>query len=131
MAIKKRVDYESPDGFQIFENEMPVAGVHARISACTAFIKGKKHQIAWAREPNNAHDSNAIRIVGTTKGLFGTKQRFLGYVPAEVSARIAAGDWFDSLIPRLRFMRISDDGYVEITFDIIGPKGEKKSYFGE
>ncbi len=126
--ISIRPDYDAPPDTEIFEYEVDVSGVRDRVGPVVAFIRGKKHRIEWEREPQNPHDQNAIKIIGVTKSLFGSKRRHVGYVPAEIAAKIAAGRWLGELTPRLRYMQISEGGYGRITFDIVGPSGRKKEY---
>ena len=131
MAVNLRPDYYTSPEFQMFENATAIAGALHRKSECGNFIAGKGHSIVWRQGPGNTHDPNAIQIIGTTKGMFSSKQHIIGYVPAEIAARIANGDWFSRLIPRLRYLRLTNDGYITIEFDIIGPKGEKKAYLNQ
>jgi len=115
-----------PDGFQIFEERLEVAGiVHRRADAAAFVSRGKDIWLELSPEPNNAHDRNAIRVIGCAKGFFGTKRYFLGYVPAPVASAIAQGDYVRRIQPRLLKAWIGDTGYVEILFQILGPKGDR------
>jgi hypothetical protein len=120
-----------PAGFQIFEERLEVAGVSHRRDAAYAFAKSREPWLEMERDPGNAHDRNAIKVLGCSKGLFGTKRRFIGYVPRDTAKRIVEGGWFDRVRVRLLKTYAGDSGFVEIGFQILGPKGELANYLAE
>lgn len=121
-------DQEIPEGFQIFEDHLEVAGVSFRKSDALMFIRSNNKWLELRREKVNKHDKNAIKIIGCSKGLFGTKRRFIGYVPKEVSSLIVNNGFWGQIQPRLSKTYIGTDGFIEIIFQILGPKGKKYEY---
>ena len=117
-----------PNGYQIFEDRLEVAGISHRLANALPFARSKKKWIEFQQEPDNKHDKNAIKVIGCTKSLFGTKKRFLGYIPKEVSKKVVENGYFQKVIPRLADTFIGDGGYIGVYFQILGPKGEKYYY---
>ena len=93
-------EQEIPEGFQIFEERLEVAGVSFRKEDAAAFATAKDGWLEFERELGNKHDSNAIRVIGCNNGLFGTKRRFIGYVPREVSRPVVEGGYWGSRLCR-------------------------------
>lgn len=119
-----------PDGFQIFEERLDVAGISYRREQALEFSKGRGLSLEFEREEGNPHDRNAIRVIGTRKTLFGTKRHFIGYVPAPVAAAIVEGGYYNKIRPRLLKTFAGESGYVEVLFQVVGPKGERLKYAG-
>lgn len=120
-----------PEGYQIYEEWLEVAGVHRRRADVIAFIKGRDPWLEFELEPTNRRDPNAIKVIGCTKGLFGPERRHIGYVPAELAARIAKTGLRELVKPRLWKTYLGDDGYVEVGFQLLGPVGhEARGAFG-
>lgn len=81
------------------------------------------------RQPNNAHDPNAIALYGvaTTKGWFGVKQHewHIGFVPADVAADVSP-NLIDAGVPvavELYGITEGSDDFYEVKFLILGPSG--------
>jgi len=121
-------EQEIPEGFQIFEDRLEVAGVSFRKSDATAFAASESVWLELEREVDNKHDKNAIRIIGCSKGFFGTRRYFIGYVPRAVSRKVVERGFWGKVKPRLLKTYIGDSGYVEILFQILGPKGQKYQF---
>jgi hypothetical protein len=119
---------EIPDGFQIFEERLEVAGVKYQLDEARAFAAGRDLTLEFEREPENPLDKNAIKIIGRRKTVFGSKHHFIGYVPSDVAAAIVEGHFYDRVAPRLLKTYIGDSGYVEILFQVLGPKGQRLKY---
>lgn len=117
-----------PDGYQIFEERLEVAGIHYRRDDAVQFANSRNKWIEFQREPENRSDKNAIKVIGCSKGFFGTLRRFIGYVPKEVSKKIIENGFYDFIIPRLMGTFIGDNEFVGIYFQILGPKGKKFNY---
>lgn len=111
-----------PDGFQIFEERLSVAGLAHRREAAADFVRGRELSLDFERETGNAYDANAIRVIGCKKWLFGTKRYFIGYIPANVSKLIVEGGYFERIRPRLLKTWMGDTGYVEVCFKFWGRK---------
>jgi hypothetical protein len=121
-------EQEIPEGFQIFADRLEVAGVSFRKGDATAFASSKDGWLEFEREPGNRQDKNAIRIIGCSKGFFGTKRRFIGYVPKEFAKMIVEGGFWERVRPRLLKTYVGDSGFVEVLFQILGPKGQKYQF---
>lgn len=65
---------------------------------------------------------------GYRNGFFGGKAKFLGYVPAEIAAKLVALNLDNCIKPRLLKTYVGDDGFVEIEFQIIGIQDRYKDY---
>ena len=121
-------DQEIPEGFQIFEDRLDVAGVSFRKADATSFAKSGTKWLELERDVENEHDKNAIKVVGCSKGFFGTKRRFIGYVPKDVSRLILTNGFWEQVQPRLLKTYLENGGFVEILFQLLGPKGKKYEY---
>lgn len=117
-----------PEGYQIYDEWLTVAGVQHRRAEVAAFIKGRQPWLEFELEPSNRHDPNAIKVIGCNRGLLGPKRRHLGYVPAEVAERIARGGFRGLVRPRLWKTYLGDSGFVEVGFQLLGPVGRKHEY---
>jgi len=121
-------DQEIPAGFQIFEDRLEVAGVSFRKGDAASFAASKNGWLELERGHGNKYDKNAIRIIGCSKGFFGTKRRFIGYVPKDIAKMIVEGGFWGRIQPRLLKTYVGDSGFVEILFQILGPKGQKYQF---
>lgn len=99
-----------------------------RKADATSFAKSGTKWLKLEREVGNKHDKNAIKVVGCSKGFFGTKCRFIGYVPKDVSKLVVANGFFGQVQPRLLKTYVGSRGFVEILFQLLGPKGKKYEY---
>lgn len=112
-------------GFQIYE-ETKVAGVSLRKSHVIDFFEAENQDLVLEREPTNTHDNNAIKVFGVSS----CGKALLGYVPKEIAARIVRTNSYSLIYPRLRSIYVADNGYVEVGFQILGPKSHKSHYSG-
>lgn len=119
---------EIPKGLQIFEERLEVVGMKYRRDDAISFANGRALSLEFEREPYNRQDPYAIKIIGCHKGSFGIKRQFIGYVPSEVAALIVEGGYYGRVIPRLLKTYVSKTGFVEILFQVHGPKGERFIY---
>jgi hypothetical protein len=113
-----------PKGFQIFEGRLPVAGISYRKGAASAFANSDNHCLRFEREPSNVHDPNAIKIIGIAQA----GEFFIGYVPKEIAEQIAVTNLFDFIQPRLARIYIGHDGFIDILYQLIGPKSKKSEF---
>ena len=131
MSNQGRITPEGiPEGFQIYEDRLTPAGITFRSDDALAFARSSMGWLELEPEPGNKYDKNAIKVIGCTKGLFWTKRRFVGYVPKGVSANLVGRRFLSLVRPRLMNTYVAEDGYIEILFQILGPKGRKKEYEG-
>ena len=101
-----------------------VAGISFRIENAVAFAKGRNHRLELEREPGNAHDPNAIKVLGVYKGWVFEHRVHIGYVPADLASLIAERGIFGQIEAYLR--NIWHGGYakdsVHVNFDIFQPE---------
>ena len=123
----KNILQDYPEDLQIYVHA-EVAGISFRKNDALIFANARNQTIEMEREPGNKHDRNAIAIYGVCH----RGRAMIGYVPKEIAAHIARSGMFDLLRPRLArvFMggENSRDPYLEIQFQILGPKGRKKEF---
>jgi HIRAN domain len=117
-----------PARFQIYMAGIMLAGISFRKRDALAFAHSRGQMIERQREPDNSHDPNAIQIYGVcSRG-----REFVGYVPKADAAYIARSGMFAELQPRLDRMYLSftnaRNPYLEIRFQILGPKGKKAEF---
>lgn len=110
-----------PKGFQIFNARLSVAGIEHRRDDALRFADDSDQTLALEREPDNTHDANAIKVIGVTRGT----RRFIGYVPKEVAEQIVGSGVADVVQPRLERIWRTDNGFVDVIFQIVGPKDKK------
>lgn len=121
-------EQDIPEGFQIFEERLEVTGVSFRKADAAAFAASENGWLELEREPDNRYDKSAIKVIGCNKEFLGTKRRFIGYIPKNISKNIDEHGFWGRVQPRLLKTYIGDSGFVEILFQIIGPKGEKHQF---
>ena len=117
-----------PVGFQIYMPGIMLAGITFRKQDALAFAHSRDQTIELQREGDNSHDSNAIQVYGVcSRG-----REFIGYVPKTDAAYIARSGMFAELQSRIDRIYLSftnpRDPYLEIRFQIIGPKGRKPEF---
>lgn len=78
------------------------------------------------REPDNPKDANAIQVIG----LCDDDEYVLGYLPRDVAAHVTRSGLLEQIQPRLMRIYIGErgDGYVEISYQLIGPKSEMRTF---
>jgi hypothetical protein len=113
-----------PTGYQIFAKNLPVAGIQHRKDEAIRFAKSSNQELSLQREPSNGFDKNAIKLIG----LSGSTQYFIGYLPKELSAQIIATGMFEIVKARLGRIYINNNDYLDIQYQIIGPKADKKKF---
>lgn len=112
-----------PKDYQIFSGA-EVAGVTFRKDDALRFARGSNQELTLEREPNNTHDKNAIKVIGKSSGW----DYFIGYVPKDIAAQIIETELFNRVKPRLMRIYQGTENYLEIHFQIIGPKVDKKQF---
>ena len=113
-----------PKDYQIYNGRLSVAGVEHRRDEAIRFADDADQTLLLEREPDNTHDANAIKVIGVSH----SKHYFLGYVPKEVAEQIVGSGLVDVVQPRLGRIWRTDGGYVDVTFQIVGPKNRKVQY---
>jgi len=112
-----------PKGYQIFASP-DVAGLSHHKAEALSFAESRNQELALEREPDNPHDSNAIRLIGVS----GSKRYFIGYLPRELSEQIVSTELFDSVRARLARIYIGQNNFLDIQYQIIGPKREMAKF---
>jgi hypothetical protein len=113
-----------PKGYQIYADALPIAGMQFRKSEAIKFAKSSNQGLSLEREPNNEHDPNAIKLIG----LSSSTKYFLGYLPKEISAQIVTTGLAESVKARLVRIYLRGDDYLDIQYQVIGPKTDKKRF---
>ncbi|WP_367115953.1 HIRAN domain-containing protein [Xanthobacter sp.] len=116
---------------------LKVAGLDHRRSDvdrfCVAVRSAEQNRLPYGLrlklEPNNAHDSNAIAVIGyaTVPLIFGRSKELsyhIGYVPAEESRSIYADLIGNGIEISSELYAIYESGhYIEVSFFVLGPPG--------
>jgi len=91
IRIKSLPPEPEEDGkFVRFIDDVMVAGISHYKDNAGLFIFGRVRQIRLEREPDNPHDRNAIRVLGSWKAPDGERVEVeLGHLPKEVAQTIA------------------------------------------
>ena len=113
-----------PTGYQIYANNLPIAGIQYRKADAIKFAKSSNQELSLQREPNNERDSNAIKLIGVS----GSSNYFIGYLPKELSEQIISTGLFESVKPRLARIYVGKNDFLDIQYQVIGPKADKKKF---
>jgi len=119
-------EQEIPEGYMIFEERLEVAGIQFQKNAAISFSQNTEGcWLELEREEDNKYDKNAIKVIGCRKAFLGSKRYFIGYVPKEISRLIIEGGYLEIVKPRLLKTYVSENDFVEILFQLLGPVGKK------
>jgi len=121
-----------PKGYQIYTT-FEVTGLHidANREVLDEFMLGDNLEISFELEPQNPHDANAIKVVGTFDRITSSSEvperakLSLGYIPRQISEGLHKTEIFSVVIPRLYSSSEHGDRWVDMTVDILGPKDDK------
>lgn len=113
-----------PSGYQIYAGHLPIAGIKYRKQDAIKFANSSNQELGLEREPNNEHDPNAIKLIGIS----GSNKYFMGYIPKDLSEQIVSTGLFDSVKPRLSRIYVGKNDFIDIQYQIIGPKTNKKQF---
>lgn len=113
-----------PTGYQIFAKNLPVAGIQHRKNEAMKFARSSNQELSLQREPSNEFDPNAIKLIG----LSGSSNYFIGYLPKELSSQIIGTGMFENVKARLGRIYISNNDFLDIQYQVIGPKADKKKF---
>ena len=118
-----------PQGYIIFMDNVEVP-FHPRYKdALKKWVESKDLSITLEREPNNPVDTNAIKIIGLSKGFFGTKRRHIGYVEKAIAKKIVEKDFADKVYGELREIGINPDGeWIGVRYHLCGLKEFKSKW---
>lgn len=114
-------DTSLPEGSSLWRSEEEVAGIQYHLAAAIAFSKGDGKRLEFQRDPRNAHDQNAIIILGIYE--YGSRRVSvqIGFVSADLARLIATYEHGSQLSPRLRLIWRGDqnESYFLIKYDIL------------
>lgn len=122
--VASTVTTPMPPGYQVYVKHCTVAGIHLNKEAAQAFIAGQNHQLEFEPEPDNPVDKYALKVFGNSSGL----RYFLGYVPKGHAEHIVSAGFATIVRPRINRVFSSEKGAVDIRFQLIGPKSQKKQF---
>lgn len=123
-AIQKNFLPPLPKNYRIYEDSLSIAGISFYKDQAIRFVGAKEHDLQFERDKHNRHDANAIKIIGISKN----NHYLLGHVPKEIAAKIEATELFHEIKPRLRRIYMSERGFIDIQFQIIGPNKSNDTY---
>jgi hypothetical protein len=109
---------------QIYERNMSIEGVQHRKEEANNFIDDSDLSLKLEKEPQNTVDKNAIKIIGVGR----KKEYFLGYVPKDIALKISVTNCYEYIYPRLIRTYRSEQGFIDITFQLVGLKDKKTQY---
>jgi HIRAN domain len=115
-------------GMQVFEYGVEVAGISKRFHDARKFAKRNKRRIYLERVPDNKRESNAIRVIGKSRGWLFERKKCIGYVPADIARKLVLNEMEDKVTTRLQLVSINDKKSIEIRFDILGSKDYYEKY---
>ncbi len=113
-----------PNGYQIFTDNYPIAGMLYRKDEAIKFSKSSDQELKLQREPSNVYDANAIKLIGVSA----SGDYLIGYLPKELSEQIIETGLFECVKVRLKRIYIGNYDFLDIQYQIIGPKEEKKKF---
>lgn len=119
--IAQSFSFPIPKGYQIYINNPAIAGLSYRKEDALKWASADNQDIQLERESGNQHDSNAIKVIGTTK----KNNYFLGYLPKELAENLVETETFDIVKARLIRIYVSETGFIDIQYQVIGPKTHK------
>lgn len=111
-----------PDGHVLYFDRLDLSIHPSNKPACAEFCRGRDQELRIEPEPTNAYDPNALRIWGAWGG--GRHQKAIGYVDRQTAGRLAAAKAAHLVRPRLLKTYLGTDNYVEISYQITGPKDQ-------
>lgn len=115
--------YVGKKDYEIFE----VAGIKHRKADVLEFCAASSKDVILEPEPDNAYDKNAIKVIGSWKSFFIRKKKLIGYVPANIAARLMESGVIRSVVPELLQAHIEDDR-IRIKIRLIGPQDRYGNY---
>lgn len=128
-------DRYKPEGAWLpLTERIKVAGVHYRTETAHAWLDqvqraeagGRPYGIILVPEPRNAHDQNAIKVVGHVEG---RADWHIGYVPQELARSLADGPLRRGvkIVGTLYSIYHRSDDDLEVNFMVLGEAGKVPS----
>lgn len=113
-----------PPDHQIYASQMPVAGIQHHKEEALRFARSVNQELLLERDPTNSYNRNAVRLIGVS----GSNRYFIGYLPREIAEQIARTNLFDSIKARLGRIYEGHNGFLDIQYQLIGPKSGKATF---
>lgn len=113
-----------PQGYQIYQRMLLVAGISFRKDDASRFIRGTSQSLEFESEPSNPKDKNAIKVIGVTS----SSRYFVGYIPKDIANALVKTGLLNKIQLRLDRTYHGIKDFVEIRFQIIGLKEDKKQF---
>lgn len=114
-----------PAGCQIYEARIQVAGLlHQKANAIRFVRSPAEHTLVFENDRANSYDRNAIKVIGVA----GSTRYHVGFVPADIAKRLANTSLANVVQARLERAYVGHNDYIDIIFQIVGPKVRKKQY---
>jgi HIRAN domain-containing protein len=128
----RRFEHRPPRGFSMkLAENVEVAGISRPDSSATAeaFMRGTGHDLRLERDPDNAFDPNAIKVMALWRDHAGApvREAQIGWLPADLARQIAevAADRPLAAVLRVMFLP-RPDASPGLRFDIWQPRGGKR-----
>lgn len=112
-----------PKTHQIYLPESFVRGITYHKEDAIEFVQARGQAISLEHEPDNPKDRHALKVLGEWNRNGLPRRVQLGYVPGDAAVVIGECEIFDVIIPRLTKTYLSEGGFVEVSFQLLGPKG--------
>lgn len=113
-----------PKGYQIYQAGLIVAGISFKKENAAKFFASSNHALEFKRDPANQYDKNAIEVIGVCDA-----GRYpIGYVEAALAKYLVDRSLEGVVRPRLMRVYSGADGYMEVSYQVIGPRAEKHRY---
>jgi hypothetical protein len=128
----RRFEHRPPKGFSMkLAENVEVAGISRpeTSASAVAFMRGTGHDLRLERDPGNAFDANAIKVIALWRDHAGAEVREaqIGWVPADLARQIAEVAPERPLAVALRVMFLPRPGNSPgLRFDIWQPRGGKR-----
>lgn len=115
-------------GMKIYAHGVDVVVPEKRRRIARRFAKRRKRRIYLQRVSDSKNDSNAIRVIGKSKGWFFESEKCLGYVPEDIAKHLVYRGMEDNVKARLQLIAIEDRNSINIRFDLLGPWDDFEKY---
>ncbi len=128
----RRFNHRPPKGFSMkLAENVEVAGISRpeTSAAAAAFMRGVGHDLRLDRDPGNAFDEHAIKVIALWRDHAGgeLKQAQIGWLPADLARQVAEVAAGRPLAVALRVMFLPREGNSPgLRFDIWQQRGGKR-----
>lgn len=122
-----------PDGWDVFADEVSIVGERFRLEEIGEFIRAlgdavearRAFGVRLEREPDNAHDPYAIKVVGVWKTRENEHTRHLGYLSSKlaykVGKQIGADRPLGAILRTVELDPESPEDPINVVIDVLEP----------